>query len=107
MTTTAERKAALEKRLAFLEERMHDVEDQLDDAPDKDWSENAQLHEGDEVLEDLGQMSASEVRMINAALQRIEDGTYGECVRCGEDIAEARLDVVPHTPFCAACAGKV
>ena len=42
---------------------------------------------------------------IDAALARIEDGTYGDCVRCGEAIAPARLALVPDTPFCAACAG--
>ena len=45
-----------------------------------------------------------EVRMIEAALDRIEEGSYGFCVRCGEPIGDERLDVVPATPFCRDCA---
>ena len=41
---------------------------------------------------------------IDAALDRYEAGTYGICAKCGDEIEEARLDVVPETPFCAACA---
>ena len=41
---------------------------------------------------------------LTTALARIEDGTYGACVRCGEPIAEARLDALPWTPLCRNCA---
>jgi RNA polymerase-binding transcription factor DksA len=91
---------ALRKRLAYIDKHMHTIEDQLDDEPNKDWEDNAVEREGDEVLEDLGNMDQSEARAINAALARIKDGTYGECVKCGEDISKARLDLLPHTPFC-------
>ncbi len=57
--------------------------------------------EGDEVLEDLGQSAQTELRMIEAALVRIEEGEYGYCVTCGEKISEERLDLIPATPFCA------
>ena len=42
--------------------------------------------------------------MIDAALQRIEMGDYGFCVRCGEPIAPARLQHVPAVPTCLECA---
>ncbi len=41
---------------------------------------------------------------IEAALVRIGDETYGECLRCGDDIAEARLRADPATPLCVVCA---
>mgnify|MGYP001088980676 CR=1 FL=1 len=41
---------------------------------------------------------------LRAALARIEDGTYGTCVRCGAVISAERLDVLPATPFCRHCA---
>lgn len=44
------------------------------------------------------------LKQIEAALARIERGTYGLCARCGEDIASARLEAAPATPFCQACA---
>jgi DnaK suppressor protein len=47
-----------------------------------------------------------ELARIAAALQRIEDGEYGFCLRCGEAIAEARLLLDPSTPLCVDCAGR-
>jgi RNA polymerase-binding transcription factor DksA len=44
------------------------------------------------------------LRDIDAALQRIEDGTYGICVVCGGPIAAARLEVRPMALTCVACA---
>ncbi len=37
---------------------------------------------------------------ISAALSRIENGTYGECSECGEDIEEGRLNAVPYATKC-------
>ena len=41
---------------------------------------------------------------IDAALGRIEDGTFGRCVRCGRDISRERLSALPHAALCARCA---
>ncbi len=41
---------------------------------------------------------------IKAALARLEEGEYGACVTCGEEIGEARLAVDPTTPTCVDCA---
>lgn len=43
------------------------------------------------------------LRNVRAALRRIEDGSYGICVHCEEDISPKRLNAVPWTPFCIAC----
>lgn len=40
---------------------------------------------------------------IAAALERMEAGTYGECIDCGEDIAEARLKATPEAARCVHC----
>lgn len=40
---------------------------------------------------------------IDEALKRIEDGEYGICMSCGQQITKKRLKVVPHTKFCIAC----
>lgn len=40
---------------------------------------------------------------VRAALGRIEDGSYGVCVHCEEDISPKRLNAVPHTPYCIQC----
>jgi RNA polymerase-binding transcription factor DksA len=41
---------------------------------------------------------------IAAAFQRIEDGAYGKCQECSKDIGAQRLDALPYTPCCVACA---
>ena len=43
------------------------------------------------------------MREVQAALVRIEDGTYGVCESCGEAIRPARLDAVPWARFCVHC----
>jgi len=42
--------------------------------------------------------------MIEAALQRIENGTYGTCLGCEHQIPKTRLNAIPHTPQCVKCA---
>jgi DnaK suppressor protein len=37
------------------------------------------------------------------ALQRIEEGTYGQCLQCGAALPKARLDAIPFAPYCINC----
>jgi DnaK suppressor protein len=57
------------------------------------------------------QMSAELIRRheqdlirVQKALHAIDDGTYGLCQRCGDPIAAARLNAVPHASHCVRCA---
>lgn len=104
MKTLEERRAQLETRLQELDARLHEIEDELESHQSKDWEELAVEREEDEVLESMGTSGQAEMRMIRAALKRMEEGEYGYCVQCGNEISEERLDVVPHTPFCKTCA---
>jgi len=51
----------------------------------------------------VDQQAQLEWSQINKALKRIEAGTFGQCVVCGEAITHARLSAYPHTPFCGSC----
>ncbi len=104
MTSMKDRKAALEARLSDLNTRMGAIERELDSHQDKDWEEMATEREGDEVLEGMGISAQAEVRAIQAALGRIASGDYGICVKCGAEIAEERLDLLPYAPLCRDCA---
>lgn len=104
MTTIETRKTQLQARRADLSARLASIEGELDTHESRDWEEMATEREGDEVLEGMGQSAQVEIRMIEAALRRIEAGEYGICARCGDEIGEARLDVLPYTPFCSRCA---
>ncbi|MFZ7309329.1 TraR/DksA family transcriptional regulator [Comamonas jiangduensis] len=44
-----------------------------------------------------------ELKDVRAALQRMEDGSYGECMDCGKGIALARLQAFPSAKRCIAC----
>ncbi len=46
------------------------------------------------------------LQQIDAALERIENGTYGICRVCGKEIEEARLRAVPTTTICVTCKQK-
>ena len=100
----AKREAVLRARRAELTRHLTEVEHTLDEAPPKDWEDRSSERQGDEVLESLGQAELAELRQIDAALDRIAEGEYGICQKCGADILEARLDLLPATPFCKSCA---
>ena len=106
MVDFSKRRAELESRLAELDERLHKIDDELDSHNAKDWEEMATEREEDEVLEGMGVSGQVEMRMIKAALQRMDQDEYGFCVECGDGILTERLDVLPYTPFCSTCAAK-
>ena len=104
MIDLAQRKKALIARLRELDTRLHNIEDELDSHQAKDWEDLATEREKDEVLERIGVDGIAEIERIRNALARIDDGTYGVCVTCGDEISAKRLDILPATPFCATCA---
>lgn len=52
-----------------------------------------------EILEKLGSSELKKLEMINKALLRIENGTYGLCLESKQPIPEDRLRAVPYTPY--------
>ena len=54
----------------------------------------------------LKQTDAKILQAIEGALRRIDEGTYGVCRDCGEEIAEARLTAIPWTRVCISCKEK-
>lgn len=91
-------------RLNLLDSRLHGIEEELDLTPNPDDEERAVERESDEVLEQLGNAGLLEIDLIKMALKRIEDGVFGICTKCEEDISEARLAAVPHAAMCRNCA---
>ena len=45
--------------------------------------------------------------LIELALERIEEGSYGICDECGAKIPKARLNALPYAPLCVKCAGQM
>jgi DnaK suppressor protein len=47
------------------------------------------------------------LNMVDGALNRIREGTFGECIACGDEINPKRLEAVPWTRHCIACQEKL
>ncbi len=99
-------KSMLEERIQFLSNKVDEIEGDLREPADPDFAEQATEAEADEVLEGLESSALMEISQINAALARIEEGSYGECATCGEPVGEKRLEAIPHASQCISCASK-
>lgn len=104
MTDIQETKLALQQRLRELQDRIEDIDEDLSSPADDDWDEAAVEAAGDEVLEEVGDVSLDEMAQIRKALALIEAGRYGECESCGESIGDARLRIIPSATKCVNCA---
>ena len=69
-----------------------------------DFADRVAFTEMDEVLEQLDVSARTELEAIRIALVRIDEGRYQTCARCEGDIPRRRLEIVPTTTVCVACA---
>jgi DnaK suppressor protein len=60
-----------------------------------------------EVAFRLGERESQLVADIDQALLRIDEGSYGVCARCGEEISERRLEAMPTARYCAPCQAAI
>ena len=104
MPDTDQARRRLEDRLAEMEDRLSRIERDLAEPPEADSSERAVQMEDDDALEAQAAMVSNEIASVRRALERIEDGSYGECIRCGNDIAAGRLEARPEAALCIECA---
>ena len=65
-----------------------------------EYEEGAQIKVADDVLTTLSESARREVMQIDAALSRMDEGEYGECVDCGQEIPIERLRALPYTLRC-------
>lgn len=60
-----------------------------------------------EFLFSQGTSGHAQMLLVRQALERLKDGTFGECQNCGETIGAKRLEALPWTPYCITCQEKV
>ena len=60
-----------------------------------------------ELLFTQGTNGHTQLSLVRLALERIDEGSYGECLQCGSTIGEKRLDALPWTPYCINCQEKI
>ncbi len=100
----ASQRKKLETMKLEIERRVEKARTDITAVHSADWSEQVTERENEEVLEALIQEGEEELRQINGALARMDAGTYGICVSCGEPINPERLQALPYTPLCIRCA---
>jgi RNA polymerase-binding transcription factor DksA len=94
----------LQQRLDELTRRAGKIEHDLRQPLSPDSEERVTEMENDEVLEGLDASVLDEARQIQEALGRVNAGTYGICLTCGNPVGEKRLEAVPHAATCVNCA---
>ncbi len=60
-----------------------------------------------ELLFSQGTSGHSQLSLVRLALERMEEGSFGECLQCGKPIGEKRLEALPWTPYCISCQEKI
>jgi RNA polymerase-binding protein DksA len=79
---------------------IEDETDELATAGDNHMGDMASATLDREIDYSLGENAQQHLEEIDAALKRIDDGTYGRCVVGGEEIGEERLEAMPWTSLC-------
>jgi DnaK suppressor protein len=100
------RKMLEDRRRELMNEvqgRMRDVRDTDKDRDVLDQGESSEVDIQEDIEFALIQMKSETLNKIDAALRRLEDGTYGDCFECGEEISQARLRALPFAVRCKDC----
>ncbi len=100
-------KKKLKKLKKELEKRIKEIKLSLMKKRSNDWEEAAVEAENDEVLEGIYTETSRELLQVKHALQRINQGVYGECEQCGATISPKRLKIMPYTTLCIKCAQAI
>lgn len=94
----------LEQKKAELSDRVTKIEADIGKGLDADLEEQATQLENQEVLADLVKEAQGQLPQINSALERMADGSYGQCGVCGKQINIQRLEANPYANDCMSCA---
>ena len=99
----------LEAKNKIGEEVSHKIKDEANSSKKEigDIYDIASSERERELSLTLGDRDRGKLPEIEDALERLEDGTYGECEECEEPIAENRLRILPFTPVCVECQSKL
>jgi DnaK suppressor protein len=78
-----------------------------DNSPFADEVDEIQASERREIGFATRELLVDRVNRLVAALDRLNEGEYGRCVECGEDIAPARLRAMPEVSTCVRCQDRI
>ena len=72
-----------------------------------DISDDAARSYGKKLQGDLEEQEWVKLKQVEAALKKVEDGEYGICEQCEQEILETRLEIMPYTEFCIHCLSEI
>ena len=72
-----------------------------------DISDDAARSYGKKLQGDLEEQEWVKLKQVEAALKKVEDGEYGICEQCEQEILETRLEIMPYTEFCMQCLSEI
>ena len=78
-----------------------------DDEATQDIADRAASSYNKEFLFHQSNNDRQLLAMVEGALSRIREGTFGECISCGKEINPKRLEAVPWTRHCIECQEKL
>ncbi len=93
--------------LGSVESRHDEVEEGPSGVSDGSGeTEHLTIAEFKELSQHLDRMASEMLAEIEAALARLDDGTYGDCLECGEQIDVERLEAIPSAALCVNCKAR-
>src|SRR5215212_943340 len=95
----------LERRNQLLNmvERTEDYGREADDDVSQDPADKASNSYTKELLFSQSTNERNTLKLIEEALTRLDDGSFGECQNCGQEIQPKRLDALPWAAYCIRC----
>ncbi|MBD3647439.1 MAG: TraR/DksA family transcriptional regulator [Pseudomonadales bacterium] len=99
-----EKLLAMKQELFGRVDRTHKHIHHKDKRVSANFAEQSVEMENQQLVYALDEEGRRELRQIDRALARLDEGSYGECVKCGRAIAEGRLAALPYTELCIECA---
>ena len=72
-----------------------------------DICDDAARSYGKKLQGDLEEQEWVKLKQVEAALKKVEDGEYGICEQCEQEILETRLEIMPYTEFCIQCLSEI
>ncbi|MGE6245624.1 TraR/DksA family transcriptional regulator [Psychrobacter proteolyticus] len=91
-----ELKDEYESRINKIEDHIQNPQDDLNEH----WEDQAISYRQNDMRKNLMAEARQSLIYVENALSRIENGTYGECEVCGEQIEEQRLEALPYATLC-------
>lgn len=89
-------KEEYETRIDKIDDHTQNPQDDLNEH----WEDQAISYRQNDMRQNLKEEARQNLIYVENALSRIENGTYGECEVCGEQIEEQRLEALPYATLC-------